>query len=166
MSGERPDPFSADLLKVGRSAPRSDGRRKVHPLTPVVHAIRLLPVLVIFVVSMVGRSEAKLDGQAKALLFFGVILVVLLFGALRYLEWTRLTYWFDEDGDLRVDSGVLTRKQRRLQLSRLQSVDVVSPFISRLAGLAAVRVEVAGSHDSKAVLQFLTRTEASHGVAP
>jgi putative membrane protein len=93
-------------------------------------------------------------------LFLSVILVVVLFGVLQFLEWTRLTYWFDEDGDLRVDSGVLTRKQRRLQLSRLQSVDVVSPLVARLVGLAAVRVEVAGSHDSKAVLQFLTRTEA------
>ena len=47
------------------------------------------------------------------------------------------------------DSGVLSRNERRLQLSRLQSVDVLQPLVARLAGLAEVRVEVAGAGDSK-----------------
>jgi putative membrane protein len=59
-----------------------------------------------------------------------------------------------------LDSGLLQRSARRLQLSRLQSVDIVAPFLARLAGLVEVRVEVAGAGDSRIVLRYLTRGEA------
>ena len=66
-----------------------------------------------------------------------------------------LWYWFDDDGDFRVDSGVLTKQQRRLQLSRLQSVDVAQPLVARVFSMAEVSVEVAGTQDSRVKLQFL-----------
>jgi putative membrane protein len=78
-----------------------------------------------------------------------------------YVEWNRRWFWFDEDGDLRVDSGVLRTQQRRVQLSRLQSVDVLQPLLARFAGLAEVRIEVAGTGDSKQSIQFLTLAEAN-----
>ena len=84
-----------------------------------------------------------------------VVFVLVVFGV-AYWQWTRLAYWFDDDGDLRVTSGVLQRRERRLQLSRLQSVDVVQPLLARVFGMAEVKVEVAGSGDSRITLQYLT----------
>jgi putative membrane protein len=76
------------------------------------------------------------------------------------LEWMRTTYWFDSDGDLRVDSGVLNRNERRLQLSRLQAVDVRQPVLARIFGMAEISVEVAGSHDSRVLVRFLAEAAA------
>ncbi len=160
MSGAAPDPLGGALIRPGRSAPGADGRRKVHPLTPVVHGLRVVPIVVIVSASLF--SQGVLTGSVgwAAAVLGGALGLASLVTALQYVAWRRLTYWFDDDGDLRVDSGVLTRQERRFQLSRLQAVDVVQPFIARLVGLAEVRVEVAGTGDAKAVLQFLTRAEA------
>ncbi|HET8969556.1 MAG TPA: PH domain-containing protein [Candidatus Nanopelagicales bacterium] len=120
----------------------------------------MLPVVVIVGASLFSQGLLRGSPLWALGLAAVAVLLALLVTALQYLAWRRLTYWFDADGDLRVDSGVLTRQQRRLQLSRLQAVDVAAPLIARLVGMAEVRVEVAGSGDSKAVLQYLTRTEA------
>jgi len=76
------------------------------------------------------------------------------------LAYRRLAYWFDADGDLRVQSGVLFHQERRLQLSRLQTVDINRPLVARVFGFAALRVEVAGAGDSRADLQYLTVSDA------
>ena len=66
-----------------------------------------------------------------------------------YLAWTRTEYFFDESGDFRLDSGVLQRNERRVTLSRLQSVDTTRPLLGRVVGLSQVRIEVAGGGDSR-----------------
>lgn len=158
MSGDSPDPLGTALIRPGRSAPGPDGRRKVHPLTPFVHGLRVVPIIILIGISVVTRHGGA--GTGVLITIGAAVLVAVVVTGLRYLAWLRLTYWFDSDGDLRVDSGVLTRQERRLQLSRLQSVEVVAPLLARLVGLAEVRVETAGTSHSKAVLQFLTTAEA------
>ncbi|MEO6821896.1 MAG: PH domain-containing protein [Candidatus Nanopelagicales bacterium] len=158
MSGAAPDPFATALIRPGRSRP--DGRRKVHPLTPFVHGLRVVPVVVVIGISLVTQGRHEGDGAAVLITLAVALASALVLSGFHYLAWRRLTFWFDADGDLRVDSGVLTRQERRLQLSRLQSVEVVAPLLARLVGLAEVRVETAGSAHSKAVLQFLTTAEA------
>lgn len=78
----------------------------------------------------------------------------------RVSAYRRLAFWFDGDGDLRVQSGVIFQQERRLQLSRLQTVDINRPLVARVFGFAALRVEVAGAGDSRADLQYLTVSEA------
>lgn len=80
--------------------------------------------------------------------------------AVSYLQWQRFTFWFDDAGDLRVDSGAIAHNRKKLALSRLQSVDVGEPFWARLFGLAQVTVEVAGAGDSRVVLRYLATTVA------
>ena len=77
-----------------------------------------------------------------------------------FLSYRRLAFWFDDDGDLRVQSGVVFQQERRLQLSRLQTVDINRPLVARVFGFAALRIEVAGAGDSRADLQYLTMAEA------
>jgi len=55
---------------------------------------------------------------------------------------------------------VLTKQQRRLQLSRLQSVDVAQPLFARMFSMAEVTIEVAGAGDSRVKLQFLPLDDA------
>lgn len=179
--------ISTPLVELGgQAATDEQGRRRTHPLTPLVHGLKMIPSLIglflIFGLQNASNFSAQIsdDPETKALstwlslnapflaeLSFGwlviglAVVLVVLTTALRWVGWTRLAYWFDTDGDLRVDSGVLFRNERRLQLSRLQTVDVVQPLVARFFGMCELRIEVAGQGDSRAVLQFLTATEAT-----
>jgi putative membrane protein len=112
----------------------------------------------------VGDSRAIRSGSAPAgdlrRALAAVLVVVLVVAGGTYLAWQRFTFWFDDSGDLRVDSGVLTRNERRVALSRLQSVDVVQPLLARLVGLAELVIEVAGPGESRARIAYLTEDHA------
>lgn len=134
--------------------------RRTNPLSPLVQAAPALPAVALFIVGpgagLVGRTGAPV----VLLALVGAVLGYAAFVAVAWVSWWRRTFWIDDDGDLRMDSGLLQRSARRLQLSRLQSVDIVAPFLARLAGLVEVRVEVAGAGESRIVLRYLTRPEA------
>ena len=174
------------VIPLGDSAPiDTEGRRRTHRITPWVHGLRVLPSLIAFLVIVGFNMFADLGDELMkdpdvanlnkwindnapwlgsldvlVIIIFSV-LVVLIVTLFRWISWQRLTYWFDSDGDLRVDSGVLSRHQRRLQLSRLQTVDVVQPFVARIFGMCELRIEVAGAGQSRAVLQYLSSAQAT-----
>ena len=134
--------------------------RRTSPLSPLIQAAPALPAAAVFLLGpgagMISRGGASVIALAIAAAMIGYAAFV---GA-AWLLWWRRTYWIDDVGDLRLDSGLIQRSARRLQLSRLQSVDVVAPFLARLVGLVEVRVEVAGTGDSRIVLRYLTRADA------
>jgi len=136
------------------------GRRRVHPITPLVHAVSALPAAVIFLFTLSLGGTLALGGRTLLLSLAALLLLPLVVGSLAYFSWRNLWFWFDRDGDFRVDSGIFTKKQRRLQLSRLQSVDVAQPLFARLFSLAEVTVEVAGSNDSRVKVRFLPLADA------
>ncbi|MEI8081341.1 MAG: PH domain-containing protein, partial [Actinomycetes bacterium] len=103
---------------------------------------------------------AKLGLWAVPLAIMGALAIAALVAVFQYLAWLRLDYWFDTAGDLRIDSGVINRNERKLALSRLQAIDVEQPLVARLVGLAIVKIEVAGVGEQKAILAFLTKADA------
>lgn len=152
MSSELPDSGPVGDGPVG-----DDVVRRLHPLTPLASAVQTAPVILVAIVFAGGVSLGMrvLIGIAATVLLGSII------GAVSYLEWRRFTFWFDDSGDLRVDSGVLQHNRQKLALSRLQSVDVNEPFWARLFGLAQVTVEVAGAGNSRVVLRYL-ETRVAH----
>jgi putative membrane protein len=120
--------------------------------------VRAAPILIIGVF-MIGEGEATrlLGGLGTG----GLIVVILVgVGIYAFFSWTRLTFFYDDDGDLRIHSGVFVRNERRVQLSRLQSVDVTQPILARLFGLAELRPEVAGASSEGTKLQYLSLEDA------
>ena len=154
------DDLGLGLRLPGSGTVDAEGRRRVHPISPIVHGVQSIPVGIAVVIglSAIGVERFGAIGLLGGVLLVGLIAV--LTAGWQYLQWRNTWYWFDDDGDFRVDSGVLTKKQRRLQLSRLQTVDVAQPLFARVFAMAEVSVEVAGSDDSRAKLQFLPLGEA------
>jgi putative membrane protein len=154
------DDLGLGLRLPGAGTIDEAGRRRVHPISPIVHGAQAMPIGFAIVLAFGFGSFSGLGSWA----IFGALLLAVAFGALvaawKYLAWRNTWYWFDDDGDFRVDSGVLTKQQRRLQLSRLQTVDVAQPLVARLFSMAEVSVEVAGTRGSRAKLQFLPLDEA------
>ena len=134
--------------------------RRTSPLSPLVQAAPALPAAVLFFIGPGAAIVERSGIPFVVLAVVGALIGYAVFMAVAWLAWWRQTFWIDDDGDLRLDSGLIQRSARRLQLSRLQSVDIVAPFLARLAGLVEVRVEVAGSGDSRIILRYLTRADA------
>ncbi|MFZ0323298.1 MAG: PH domain-containing protein [Actinomycetes bacterium] len=138
---------------------RATSPRAVHPVTPFVKAVRVFPAFAAFF-AFEGMGSARSLGP----LGVGALLVAIVVATatVAWLQWSRFRFWFDDDGDLRVRSGVLQVNERRVQVSRLQSVDVTQPLVARLFGLAAVRPDVAGTGDKGTRIEYLAYDDAQH----
>jgi putative membrane protein len=149
----------------------ADGQwHRMHPLTPVVRSWRVLIVVLVFVVQGWGDNLARGDGVpelhrpevAGRVLAGGgalVLLVVAIGVGFIVLSW-RTTRFRVADEALELHSGILFRQHRRARLDRVQTVDVVQPFIARLAGLARLTLEVAGGSGSSVSLSYLREEQA------
>lgn len=125
----------------------ADGWHRLHWASGLVLAGRAASAVVVVVLSQGGRPGSSLAVPGGLAAVAGI---TALAGAVVYL----FTHYRVTDTELQVDSGLLFRRQRRLPLDRLQSVDVVRPLLARLVGLAEVRVEVAGGK-SEGLLRYL-----------
>jgi putative membrane protein len=126
--------------------------RRLHPLSPLVHAGRLLVALAI----VAAPSAALGHGTWEALGQLGAFVVVALLGLISWL----VTRWQVEGDDLRIETGLLRRSSLRFPLKQVQAIDIVRPGLARLFGLAELRLRTAGSTGGHARLAYLRTGEA------
>ncbi len=132
---------------------------RLHPLSPLVN---LLPRLGASVRSLWPLALAWLWGRASGEALFDVflvcaILVPAVFGT--FAHWATLRYRV-ADGQLEIESGVLSRTRRTIGRDRVQNVEIVRNLFHRLAGLAEVRVETASGTEVEGLLSALSLAEA------
>ena len=118
----------------------SDGPvdRRLHPAS-ILLGIDLRQTIQALIFPLVAGFAA--GGRA-------ILVILAVFGAValvgRTLAWQRFTFGFDGEV-LRVEEGVLSRSHRALDVARVQQVEIDRGAVARLFGLAALRVETAGS---------------------
>jgi uncharacterized membrane protein YdbT with pleckstrin-like domain len=141
----------------------SVGVHRLHVSTAVITALSIM--VVVFVLG--GDSPVvKVDANGitlvltpKALAQCMLIMLPVGAGAMIVGFWTWWSVKFHISGDdLVVDTGILRRRNRRIPLSRIQAVDVVRPLVSRMFGLAEVRVELAGGDRAETKFRYLSRS--------
>ncbi len=142
---------------------------RLHPLTPVVRAGRVVSVLLVGLLLSFGRGHTDTTSTLYYLVAMGVLLVA---GLIRWL----VTRWTLDGGTLRIESGLLRRDSRQLPLARIQAVDVVRPFLARLFGLSELRIRLAGAGSANGRLAYLSHQVATdlrarllathHGIDP
>ncbi|GHJ44774.1 membrane protein [Catellatospora sp. TT07R-123] len=129
-------------------------RTRLHPLTPVLKSLRTL-TLIVAAVSWRGLQNLGLAHYAEALV--ALLVLVLVYSAVAW----RFTGYEVVGRELRVHEGVLSRRVRAVPLERLQSIEVVQPLLARLAGLAELKLDMAGGAKSEAPLAFLPLAQAT-----
>lgn len=126
--------------------------QRLSPLTPFIRG----PILLL---AFVGASwdNVLVDGDVGST---GLTLLVLLLAGAAYGlgSWLVTRYWID-DVELRIDTGLLFRRSRRIRIDRLQGVDIVQPLLARVFGLAELRFDVAGG-EREGALAFLPHSRA------
>jgi putative membrane protein len=116
----------------------TDGWHRLHPLSPAIRAGRaLIAIAVIFLPTLVGGGTSRSD-----LLWHVVAIAALL--VLGVVAWLT-TRWRIEDGDLRIEKGLVRRSSLRYPLSQVQAIDTVRPGLARLFGLAELRLRMGGT---------------------
>ena len=149
VRGDSPPPHES----VGAAS--GDGEfRRLHPLTPVLRGWKVFAAAVLIATQQLAAGNLK---WTWLLLGIGASIPVGI--AYGYLSWRTTRYRIDTE-DLRLDTGVLFRRSRRVRLDRLQAVDVVRPLVGRALGLAELRLEVAGGSSSEAPLTYLGEAAA------
>jgi putative membrane protein len=131
--------------------------RALHPAS-IVLGIPLRQVVQSLVFPAIVAASAG-PGPLFVILIVGVVLVVTLVS--RVLLWQRFRYSFDGEV-LRVDSGLLSRNHRALDVARIQQVEIDRSFAARLVGLATLRVETAGgSGEAEVELAVIPEADAN-----
>ena len=138
------------------TAGADEGWVRLHPLTPLLRGGRFALLLVALVGQQGLRGSGDPGTALLVLLGVGLPVGVLVGG----LAWRAMRYRVTAT-ELQVESGVLTKRSRRVPLARVQAVDVVRPFYARVLGLAELRLEViGGGNDAEAPLAFLSDDDA------
>ncbi len=125
---------------------------RLHPLSPVVRAGSAVAVLVLFSTQLdTGRRHSGVPWESLALLVLGVVAGI--------VSWL-VTRWRVHGGDLQIETGLIRRQSIRVPLSRIQAIDVISPVVARVLGLAEIRVVVAGRGTGRTKLAYLSVADA------
>lgn len=160
MSAEHPaDPHPADPVPTGSGVVVGE-RRQLNPLSPIAQAAQVIPILILVLVFTNGGALWRTGLAGIPIAVLAIVGLTVLFTVYRYLAWRRFTFWFDESDNLRIDSGIFFRNERKVQLSRLQAVDIEQPLLARIFNLALLRIEIAGAGDSKVALAYLSQPDA------
>lgn len=131
-----------------------------HGLSPLVHALRLIPVWVGLAVVAGGGFGLAWSGQGLARSVSIITLLTGLTAGWNVLVWRRTAFGFDADGDFRVETGVVNRTQSRVQTSRVQSVEIATPLLARPFGLTELVIDLAGTGQAKVKVAYLTSARA------
>lgn len=106
---------------------------------------------------IVFGSNPDVSGGA---LLTGTAVLAVVVGVVRVLGWLRHTYEFS-GGRIIEKSGIVSRRERALEVERIQQVDIDRTILDRLVGTSELRMETAAdSGDSELTLRVVTEAEA------
>ena len=142
-------------------APVVKKTERPHPLTPLIRGwLVFLAFIVYFVRDLVpDGSDDGLDFADLRWILPIVAAVVVIAGVAGFFTWYFTRFVIDDD-ELRIETGWVFKKSKKIPFERLQSVDIIQPLAARLFGLAELRLE-AGAGDSTTKLRYLTRRQSS-----
>lgn len=127
---------------------------RLHPLSPVIRAGRILIGLAAVLAGTLFTGGRQARGEILGRLpFLGIVIV---YGVISWL----VTRWRIEEGDLRIETGVIRRQSLRFPLTQIQAIDIVRPALARVFGLSELRLRSGGSEGGAGRLAYLTAGEA------
>ena len=148
--------MTAEPEQAPPTAPPEGDFARVHPLSPLLRGGLLVVALAI------AFGRGFIDGGEGGTPWEWLLVPVSLVGgvAVGAVSWWFTRYRVGAD-ELRIDSGVLMRRSRRIRLDRIQAIEVQQPFLARVFGMASLAIETAGGGDTEATLAYLTLRQAN-----
>jgi putative membrane protein len=139
---------------AGPQAAGPDPRRRLHPLSPLLHGAKSIAVIV---AALSWQTLSKVGLERFALVVLVTAVGVVIFSLVGWLN----TGYHVVGRELRIQDGLLWRRNRAIPLERLQAVELRRPLLAQLTGLAELRLEVVGGGKTEAPLAYLTVRDAA-----
>jgi putative membrane protein len=133
-------------------------KHRLHPSYIVIGAVSTLRAMALPIIIAIVTG-----GGFLAVTSYLFVLGIALLGVLhRAIDWWRFTYEVTPR-ELRVQSGVISRRERTIPLDRIQSVDINESLLQRLFGVVRVRIESAasGGKGADVTLDAVSRQDAA-----
>lgn len=130
--------------------------RRLHPNSILIGWLRSAPSTIIGLPAFFGVVSSR--GLPWILSAIAVMALVGLF--FTWLRWRTFTYRI-ADGAVVIEQGILSRSRRSIPFERIQDVSIVQPLLSRLVGLAQVRIETGGGDTDEGELDSVSLDEAA-----
>ncbi len=111
----------------------------------------IVPIILIFFLGQGGNSPL--------FTWWGISLMLLVLFVTGFVNWLRFT-WRVEEGELRIEQGLLVRKKRYVPRDRIQAIDISSGPLQRMFGLVRLNVLTAGGSSPEAQISALSRSDA------
>lgn len=122
-----------DLSKPQRQSP-------IAAVFLVLQAVRSIGILqIVFGIGFILSRSPSLPA-----VLIGATVLVLIALVISLLSWWRYTFSVQE-GELRVENGVLSKNRLVIPLDRVQGVSIQQKFLHRLVGLVEVTADTAGA---------------------
>ncbi len=142
---------AADLPAVKRT-------QRPHPLTPLIRGwVVLLALLFGLAREVLSWFTEQRPLPPLHFLVAGVAAIALISIAIGFFSWLTTRFLIDAD-ELRIETGILLRKSRRIAFDKVASIDVLQPLAARIFGLAELEIDI-GSTD-RVKLRYLHRAQA------
>nr|WP_306211037.1 PH domain-containing protein [Actinoplanes sp. RD1] len=125
----------------------------MHPLSPLLNGAKSIAVIV---AALSWQTLSQVGLEVFALVVGAIAVGVVIFSLIGWLN----TGYHVVNRELRIQDGLLWRRNRAIPLDRLQSVEVRRPLLAQLTGLAELRLEVVGGGKTEAPLAYLTVRDA------
>jgi putative membrane protein len=138
-------------------------QKRLHPISAVANFAKQLKDLIvpfIFLIVLNNRGDKNGFWDYMPLLSMAAVLVFVLVAGI--VKWLRFTYRLEE-GELRIEYGLFVKKKRYIPIDRIQSLNFSEGILHRPFGLVKVKVETAGSsnsRESEAELTAILKEEA------
>ena len=128
-------------------------RKRLHPLSPLLNGAKSIAVIV---AALSWQTLSQVGLERFAIVVAVVVVAVVVFSVVGWLN----TGYHVIGRELRIQDGLLWRRNRAIPLDRLQAVELRRPLLAQLTGLAELRLEVVGGGKTEAPLAYLTVREA------
>jgi len=155
-------PPGVEPAPAGPGAPLVKQTERPHPLTPFIRGWLVFVTFLLFFGRQLLPDGQSDDGFQTADLrwILPVVGAMVLLAALAGSVSWYFTRFVIDDEELRIETGALVKRSKKVPFERVQSVDLIQPMAARLFGLVELRIE-AGAGDSSIKLRYLSRNKAN-----
>ena len=129
------------------------------PLAIVFLALRTIRAIGIVQI-VVGIGFVLSRSPSILLLVVGAVIIGAVLFSIATLNWWRYTFHI-ENGEVRVNKGVLSKQALTVPLDRVQSVSIEQKFLHRLVGLVQVSLDTAGAQTAEFAIDAVDQKVAT-----
>ncbi len=145
-------------------APAEDGRRttlgtvqepqRLHPLTMALRVLASLPALLLLLIPTLQNPSSQNFLSLGMMILYGVLALPAI-----VLQYLRFSYRITPK-QIVIQQGVFNRQNRSIPIERVQNIQIERNLLARIARIAKVKIETAGSSGTEGTLEYVGYDQA------